>query len=212
MTPTATPPFALRPALTRLVAASAAVIIGLLVLWQAGVLFQSDKAATDTGVAVLPANASIETPRTGSQSVGLKEGDLAPDFEFSAFDGERHRLSEFRGRPVLINFWATWCGPCRVELPDLETVLRRHTADNLAIIAVNNGERYGPANAYIEDIGVILTAYAYDPDAAVVRRYSVQGFPTSYFIDKDGVIRRVIATQMSVNVIESGVSELLATR
>ncbi|HEY4685757.1 MAG TPA: redoxin domain-containing protein, partial [Dehalococcoidia bacterium] len=126
-----------RGSLARLAAAGLVVGLGLAGLWQAGVLFQSDEATT-TGargeiVSLEEADASIETPNALGLSVGLRQGDLAPDFEFSAFDGRRLRLSDFRGRPVLLNFWATWCIPCKRELPAMEALLRRHEADGLAV-------------------------------------------------------------------------------
>ncbi|HLF71782.1 MAG TPA: TlpA disulfide reductase family protein [Dehalococcoidia bacterium] len=201
-----------RSQLIRLAAAALVVGVSLLVLWQAGVIFQSDAASVDDGVSVQPATVLSETPGGSSRAVGLDEGNLAPDFEFSTFDGERMRLSDFRGRAVLLNFWATWCGPCRIELPDLEALLRQHTSDGLAVIAVNSGEKFGPANSYIKEIGVELTAWAYDPNGAVSRRYAVpglQGLPFSYFIDANGVVRRVIVGQMSPKVMEAGVAEML---
>ena len=198
---------------TRLVAAAAIITIGLVALWQAGVIFQSDTASTDSNVSVQPADTSIETPPVAGRSVGLAEGSLAPDFAFSAFDGTRQRLSDFRGRPVLINFWATWCGPCRVELPDLETSLRAHTSDGLVVLAVNTGEHFATAQSYIKDIQVDLTAFAYDPNSAVAHRYNVeQGLPQSYFVDARGVITRVVLGQMSPKIIEAGVAEMLASQ
>ena len=203
-----------RGSLARLAAAALVVGLGLAGLWQAGVLFQRDDATT-TGaggeiVSLEEADASIETPNSLGLSVGLRQGDLAPDFEFSAFDGRRLRLSDFRGRPVLLNFWATWCIPCKRELPAMEALLRRHEADGLAVVAVNAAETYGPANRFLQELGVQLTAFAYDPKGDVVRRYGVQGLPTSYFIDAEGVVRRVVAGEMSAELMESLLQATLA--
>jgi thiol-disulfide isomerase/thioredoxin len=144
------------------------------------------------------------------RTVGLREGDVAPDFEFSAFDGQRLRLSDFRGRPVLVNFWATWCGPCRAEMPAIEVALREHAADGLAVIAVNNGERIQTAQRFMERLDVEFTAFAYDPSATIVRRYEIPGMPTSYFIDSDGVITSVYATALNENLLRAAIAEAIA--
>jgi thiol-disulfide isomerase/thioredoxin len=192
---------------------SAAAIVGvtLLALWQAGVLFgDGAQPGTDTPGAnsprLEPATSTLDAPNPRGLTVGTKQGQLAPDFEFSTYDGERRRLSDYRGDAVFLNFWATWCGPCRVELPDMETLLGEH-AQGLAVIAVNNGEAYAPAQRYIDRIGVKLTAFAHDPTMAIVRLYGLFGMPTSYFIDREGVITRVHTGQVSLNVMRSAVEE-----
>lgn len=200
--------------LTRLAGAAFAIGIGIVVFWQAGILFKSDDASiTDAGgrtIDVQPADVSVTTPVVAGRSVGLNEGDVAPDFEFSAFDGSRIRLSDFRGRPVLLNFWATWCGPCRAELPAMEVALRDHQADGLAILAVNNGERIQAAQRFLDKLDVKLTAFAYDPAAAIVQRYSVLGLPTSFFVDANGVITGVYASALSPKLIEDAVQDAIA--
>ena len=182
----------------------------LLALWQAGVLFDREStSSTVEGLALAPADTSVATPNGRGLTVGLREGDLAPDFEFSAFDGRRLRLSEFRGKAVFLNFWATWCGPCRFELPDMQTVLERFEADGLAVIAVNFGERYERAARYLDEIDVRLTAFAFDPEGAIARSYDVQGMPTSYFIDATGRITRVVLGQLTPRLMESSVRDAL---
>jgi thiol-disulfide isomerase/thioredoxin len=200
--------------LTRLAVAAIVLGVGVAALWQAGVLFKSgDASITDASgrtVDLQPSDASIETPAIAGREVGLEKGDVAPDFEFSSFDGERLRLSDFRGRPVFLNFWATWCGPCRAELPAMEVLLREHAADQLAIIGVNNGERIQTAERFLQKLDVELTEYAYDPAASIVRRYSILGLPTSYFIDADGIITGVYATQLSPALMEEAAAEAIA--
>ena len=200
--------------LTRLAAAAVAIGIGVLVLWQAGIVFKSDAASiTDASgrtVELQPSDVSVTTSAPAGRSVGLEKGDIAPDFEFSSFEGERMRLSDFRGRPVFLNFWATWCGPCRAELPAMEVLLREHAADQLAVIGVNNGERIQAAERFLQKLDVKLTEYAYDPAASIIQRYSILGLPTSFFIDADGVITGVYATEMSPKLMEDAVTEAIA--
>ena len=185
----------------------------MLALWQAGVIFPSSEAnvlpANGVGLTVRAADASPATPNPRGLSVGLRAANLAPNFEFSAFDGRRISLSEFRGRPVFLNFWASWCGPCRAEMPNMQTMLDVYGLDGLVIIGVNVGEALTPAQAFIDRLEVDFTAFAYDPTQEIVRLYGVQGLPVSYFIDAEGVISRVIAGQLSYEVMEDSVLEIL---
>ncbi len=191
---------------------AAIVAVALGAMWQAGLLFGSD--AGDAGGADLLAplqavDMNVETPNQYQLKVGLRAGDLAPNFEFSDFDGQRLRLSDFRGRPVVVNFWASWCGPCKAEMPDLEEALKRYEARSLAVIGVNNGETYRTGQRFLDQVGVQLTAFAFDPDSRVAKGYAVQGMPTSYFIDGDGVITRVVTGALNDRLIQSGVDEAI---
>ncbi len=199
--------------LIRLLAAGAVVAVAVVGLWQAGILFQSDDAVvqTDDGTAkIFAATTSIETPVIDGRSVGLSEGQLAPDFEFSTFDGERMRLSDLRGQPVFLNFWASWCGPCRQEMPDMMTMDEKYSERGLVVLAVNNGEALGPANRFLERLEIELPMYGYDPTAQIVRRYGVTGLPVSYFIDAEGIITRVVTGQLSFTIMETSVLEVIA--
>ena len=163
----------------------------------------------------------VETPdsptKPGELSVEAKVGALAPNFEFSDFDGDRHQLSDFRGRPVYLNFWATWCGPCREELPDMQELLDRHgDADGLAVIALNRGESLGTAQSFLEDItrldggkGVTFTVNGLDPDSSVFRAYRGVGMPTSVFIDEDGVVRFVWIGLLRLSEMEDALRDTI---
>ena len=197
----------------RLAIASVVVGLAILALWQAGVIFPSNqeevRPAAGRSVTLTAADRSPETPNETGLSVGLKAGNLAPNFEFSTFDGRRVSLSDFRGQPVFLNFWASWCGPCRAEMPNMQTMLDLYGQDGLVIIGVNAGEALTPAQAFIDRLEVDFTAFAYDPTQEIVRLFGVQGLPVSYFIDADGVITRVIAGQLSYEVMEGSILEIL---
>ena len=197
----------MKPSYTRLVGAVVAVMIGLVILWQAGILFTKD----DTGPLDLQsADVSIETPATAGFDVGLKPGDLAPDFEFSSIDGDRLRLSDFRGRPVLVNFWATWCLPCRSEMPAIDAALQRYAGDHVAVLAVNRGESYTAIKDWVDEQGIDFTAYGYDPDESVFNRYQGLGMPTSFFIDARGVVTEVFAGPLSDSDLDSALQDTIA--
>lgn len=208
-----TVPRDLRRRLVTLVAVAAVVSSVIAVLAVAGIF--SD------GTGDVVAAKVVETPdspaKPGGLSVEAKVGSLAPDFEFSDFDGDRHRLSDFRGRPVYLNFWATWCGPCRAELPDMQELLERHgDADGLAVIALNRGEPLSRAQSFLEDItrldggkGVTFTVNGLDPDSSVFRAYRGVGMPTSVFIDEDGVVRFVWIGLLRLSQMEDALQDTI---
>lgn len=197
----------------RLAAGTATVGLALVALWLGGVLFPSTGGETlldrEAPATLRPADASTDTPNPLGLQVGLRPGNVAPDFEFSDFDGRRSRLSEFRGGPLALNFWASWCIPCRAEMPDLEAALDRYEPRGLAIIGVNYGESYKTARRFLDEVGVALTAFAFDPDQDVVRRYAIEGMPTTYFLDRDGVITRVVTGVLTPKVLDSSIEEAI---
>lgn len=148
-------------------------------------------------------------------TVGPEPGKLAPDFEISSFDGTRHRLSAFRGMPVYVNFWATWCLPCGVELPDIQELLRRH-GDDLVVITVNRREPLDRAENYFRNLphkdggtGVSFTVNGIDPDDTLYREYRAFGMPVSVFIDPDGVVTRVVNGLIALDQMEQFVAEAM---
>jgi thiol-disulfide isomerase/thioredoxin len=157
-------------------------------------------------------------PPAGAQDldVGPQKGKLAPDFEISAFDGSRHRLSDFRGKVVYVNFWATWCTPCIFELPDILELLNRHK-DQLLVIAVNRGEPLDRARNFMNDLarrdggnGLNLTVQGMDPDDTLYDAYRALGMPASVFIDAEGVITRVVNGLIVLEQMETAFGEAVS--
>ncbi|MEW5961912.1 MAG: TlpA disulfide reductase family protein [Chloroflexota bacterium] len=135
-------------------------------------------------------------------------GHPAPDFELKTLDGQTLRLADFRGQPVLVNFWATWCGPCRAEFPDLQ----RAFADNagrLVIIGVNNTttDQVDLVNDFVAEMGATFPIVL-DETGQVVDAYRVLGLPTSVFIDRDGIVKEVFTGPINQAYIEAKLSEL----
>ena len=116
----------------------------------------------------------------------------APDFELQSPDGHSFSLGGLRGRAVLLNFWATWCGPCRMEMPYIQEVFE--DADwgeqGLMILAVNVGESPEKIKSFMEEDGLSFTVLM-DRDQSVARAYNVRGIPATYFIDKNGIIKDI---------------------
>lgn len=141
----------------------------------------------------------VAPPREEGQvdlDVGPQVGKLAPDFELSAFDGTRHRLSDFRGSPVYINFWATWCTPCVIELPEIQALDERH--DDLVVITVNRQEPLDSARSFLNNLprtdggtGLDFDVVGIDPDDTLYDEYRGLGMPVSVFVDRNGVVTDV---------------------
>ena len=137
------------------------------------------------GPAALPA-----ALRTTGLDVSPEEGALAPDFLLESLEGGEVRLSDYQGQPVVLNFWATWCGPCRKEIPQFVEAYERFRGDGLVIIGVNMQEGKSIARGYVEDYGMQFPV-AIDVDGEVGDAYRLLGLPVTYFIDRDGVVRGV---------------------
>jgi len=114
-------------------------------------------------------------------------GALAPDFTLQTVDGESLSLSDLRGKVVAVNFWATWCAPCRLEMPDLQARADRFP-DRLAVLGVNFAETAEDVAAFREEVGIDFPLLL-DPEADVQRIYRVLGYPTTFFSDQAGTIR-----------------------
>ena len=185
--------------LVRAFATAAIVGVSVLALWQAGVLFRSpnetiattDEAGQTTVIDIRAADAAVEAPNPDGLEVGVAEGKLAPDFEVSSLTGERVRLSDFRGQAVFLNFWASWCGPCRAEMPDIQALLEDLEVDGFVVFAVNNGEPFGPAKSFVDDLELDFTEFGLDPSQQVIGKYRIVSMPTSIFIDANGVITKI---------------------
>jgi peroxiredoxin len=113
----------------------------------------------------------------------------APDFTLTTLDGGEFKLSAQRGTPVVLNFWATWCPPCRAELPELRAASERH-ADQIAIVGVNQAETAATVARSAPDLGLTYPI-PLDQSGTVSRAYGVRSLPSTFFIDRDGVIREI---------------------
>lgn len=142
-------------------------------------------------VAVLGAVAGLQylqrAPRTGYD---------APDFTLPDLQGKPHRLSDFRGRVVFLNLWATWCPPCRLEMPSMEALYRRLRHRDLVMLAV--AEDAGGAAAvapFVREVGLTFPVLL-DPEATLSPRYGATGYPETFIIDRDGrVVNHTIGPQ-----------------
>lgn len=142
---------------------------------------------------------------------GLRQGFAAPDFTLETLDGSQLTLSKLRGHPVILNLWASWCLPCRVEMPAIERVYQRHREDGLVVVGLNvtAQDSEAAARAFAQEFGLTFPIVL-DRDGAISARYELMGLPSTYFIDRQGIIRQVIiGGPMSEAVMLSHIQDLL---
>jgi thiol-disulfide isomerase/thioredoxin len=148
-------------------------------------------AAVFSGLVSLAAQAAWEVqPKLGYNLTPLPKPVPAPGFTLEDMDEEKHSFKELRGKVVLLNFWATWCPPCRREMPSMERLYQKLNGDNFTVIAINQMEDGDHVFAYTGQLEVDPTfTILFDKDSKVSSSYSVNGLPTTYLIDKQGNIR-----------------------
>lgn len=167
--------------------------IALAFLLFGGSLFQN---RTRSATADLPQVPAFEDSATSAAAVAqggapLNVGDSAHDFTLLDLDGNTVQLSALRGQPVIVNFWATWCAPCRIEMPELQEAYTEHAGDGLVILAVNQMEEPPAVRTFFRDeMGLTFTPVM-DVDGTVADQYGAIGLPSTFFIDADGVVTAV---------------------
>lgn len=133
----------------------------------------------------------------------------APDFTLTTFDGDTIRLSDLRGQVVVINFWASWCPPCREEAPYLEATWRRYRDRGVLFIGVNYADTEPEARAYMAEFDL---TYPNGPDIGtrIAQAYRIQGVPETFFVGRDGSLRGVKIGPLYPPELEERIEALLA--
>jgi cytochrome c biogenesis protein CcmG, thiol:disulfide interchange protein DsbE len=153
-----------------------------------------------------PAGATTSDRTMEAPIVGL----LAPDFTLTALDGGEMQLSSLRGQPVILNFWATWCPPCRAEMPELEALWQRYRDNGLLLIGVDQGESAATVERYARDIVGTTFPLLLDTNQAVGRAYGVRALPTTVLIDRQGRIQEIrIGGPLNRAMLAAGVNKIM---
>lgn len=138
-----------------------------------------------------------------------KIGAKAPDFEWNAPDGKTRTLADLRGKTVIVNVWATWCVPCREEMPALERIAS--TDGGLVVLALDLQEDGERVRGFFDSLALAHLTPLLDTDGAVARRYAVFSLPTTFFLDAQAVVRDVhVGGPMTADVINAGIAKARA--
>ncbi|MDM5309239.1 redoxin domain-containing protein [Peribacillus frigoritolerans] len=139
---------------------------------------------------------------------GLKIGAKAPNFSLKTLDGKQVELSDYEGKKVMLNFWATWCPPCKKEMPDMEKYTQQ-AGEDVVVLAVNIDPE-NDVQAFVEDNGITFTIPLDSQSAKnpVNERYKILSIPTTYFIDKKGIIRNKVISAMTLKDMERNINSM----
>jgi peroxiredoxin len=130
---------------------------------------------------------------------GLSIGSKAPDFELKTLSGENVKLSDYRGKKVMLNFWATWCAPCKEEMPDMEEFYQQNGKE-IEILAVNIDPQFN-VQQFVNEFGITFPILLDDKDE-VNTMYQLLTIPTTYFIDEKSIIRHKYLTTMTQDIMK----------
>ena len=166
-------------------------------------------------IAVVLVGAFVAAPRQKDAEAALEETEaqqnLAPDFSMFDIDGNEIKLSDFRGKPVILNFWASWCGPCKAEMPDFEEAYKTYGED-IQFLMVNltdgSSETVESALGYIWSQNYTFPVY-YDISIEGAMKYSVRAIPVTYFIDADGAVKAFNEGMITADVLQDNIAALL---
>ena len=152
-----------------------------------------------------PADSALSLKSTALTDTGSLE--KAIDFTLTDLNGKKVSLSDFRGKKVYLNFWASWCPPCRLEMPDIQEVYEKYKDKDLVVLAVNLGEDKNTIKSFI-DKNKYSFSVLMDSDQSVALAYNITSIPVSYFIDKEGNVAAKRVGAMSLDQMESYINLL----
>ncbi|TPG89631.1 thiol-disulfide oxidoreductase ResA [Brevibacillus laterosporus] len=132
----------------------------------------------------------------------IKKGDKAPNFSLQSLEGQPMTLADLKGKGVILNFWGSWCEPCRNEMPDLEKVWLANKDQNIVIVGVNVGESEVSAEQFVRQVKTTFPILM-DKQKEVTRVYNIGKMPTTFYIDQDGIVRDIMFGQMNEKSINS---------
>jgi len=160
-------------------------------------------------VAGMAWTAASRVPAGADQATRDRARRATPGIELDTLDGGKFKLADQVGKPVVVNFWATWCPPCRAELPAFEEVYKNNRDKGLVVVGVDVAESPEAVAKFVSDMGLSYPI-ALDMDGETTELYRIQGMPTTLFIGRDGQIKdTVIGGPLTKAAIESKVAELL---
>jgi len=143
-----------------------------------------------------------------TDGIGTDVGNMAPNFQLMNIEGQNVSLIGLRGNPVILNFWASWCGPCREEMPFLQQIFEEWQNQGVLLKGINLREDPSQITGYMQGSGLSFPVLL-DTDGSITQNYNVVGIPTTFFIDKDGIIQvRKLGPFSGVSEIEDYILEI----
>ncbi len=178
------------------------LLSGLILGLAAGIAFYGVKQATlitspESSASALSESGSIYAPEKDQQ---------APEFTLEDLSGQQVSLTDLQGKVVLLNFWATWCSPCRIEMPALQSRHEQYP-DQLSVIGIDFDEPHKNVLAFAEEFGLTFTILL-DPGGKIQDEYRIRGYPTSVFLDENGLVKIVHIGIMSENQLDDYLQEM----
>ena len=185
------------------------LVLALVVLIAgAGIAYNSMADKVQLGNLATRETAAAEVPE-GSEAA--ENDNLAPDFTVYDLEGNAHKLSDFRGKPVIVNFWASWCGPCKSEMPDFQEKYEEY-GETIHFLMVNltdgSQETVETASAFVDGQGYTFPVY-FDTDYSGAIAYGVSAIPATYFIDENGAMVAYGKAAMSGETLQRGIDMLI---
>ncbi|MNZ64481.1 Thiol-disulfide oxidoreductase ResA [compost metagenome] len=145
----------------------------------------------------------------GDAIIGIQKGDQAPDFELTDVEGNLVQLSDFRGKKVLLNFWATWCPPCKAEMPHMQSFYKDFS-DEVVVLGVNMtsiDKGMEAIQAFSEEYGLTFPI-ALDQEGEVMDTYQITAYPTTYVIDQEGMIHAKFVGAIDYEIMKNTVDKM----
>lgn len=144
-------------------------------------------ACLSIGVLILPGIRANSGGIKNASNLPPVVGSAFPDFKATTLEGREFHFADYKNQAVIINFWATWCPPCREEMPLFQNAFTTYSPD-LVVLGINAGEETNLVQRFVEDYQISFPVLL-DSDSSIQRQFSIQGFPTTFFLDKGGFLR-----------------------
>jgi cytochrome c biogenesis protein CcmG/thiol:disulfide interchange protein DsbE len=184
----------------------AALIVGAIALATIAAFFWPSLPREVRPLVPGPSKVGVIVDQIEGGATAARIGERPPDFEWVRPDGSRASLATLSGRPIVINFWATWCEPCREEMPILE---RAATAEpDIAFLAIDLDEDGDKIRAFFDELGLVELEPVLDVGLETARRYGLASVPSTFFIDAGGTIRHIQIGEMDEAKLERGLGKV----